>query len=102
LDSDRFRTYIREVREEYDYVLIDNAPIGLVIDAAVVARVVDGAVLVVAIGKVSAREARKCKAQIEKSGCTLLGTVLNHTERKRHYYYSKRHGEYYYHHYEKK
>lgn len=102
LDSDRFRSFIREVREEYDYVLIDNAPIGLVIDAAVVARAVDGAVLVVAIGKVSAREARKCKAQIEKSGCPILGTVLNHTERKRHYYYSKRHGEYYYRHYEKK
>lgn len=95
LDSERFRSFIREVREEYDYVLIDNAPVGLVIDAAVVARAADGVVFVVAVGKVSAREARKCKAQIEKSGCPVLGSVLNHTERRRHYYYSRKHGEYY-------
>ena len=100
LDSERFRSFIREVREEYDYVLIDNAPIGLVIDAAVVARAADGIVFVVAVGKVSAREARKCKAQMEKTGCAILGTVLNHTERKTRAYY-KKHDEYYYRRYTK-
>lgn len=100
LDSERFRSFIREVREEYDYVLIDNAPIGLVIDAAVVARAADGVVFVVAVGKVSSREARKCKAQMEKTGCAILGTVLNYTERKTRSYYQK-HSEYYYSRYKK-
>ena len=101
LDSERFRSFVREVREEYDYVLIDNAPVGLVIDAAVVARACDGVILVMAISRVSARLARSCKAQIEKSGCALLGAVLNRTERRRRAYYKKK-GEYYYYHYEKK
>lgn len=101
LDSDNFRNFIAEVREEYDYVLIDNAPIGPVIDAAVVARACDGVILVMAIGKISARYARTCKAQLEKSGCPILGTVLNHTERRRRAYYKKDGNYYYYHHYEK-
>ena len=97
LDSERFRSFIREVREEYDYVLIDNAPVGPVIDAAVVARACDGVILVMAIGKISARLARSCKVQLEKSGCPILGTVLNHTERRRRAYY-KKDSEYYYYH----
>ena len=95
LDSERFRAFIADVREEYDYVLIDNAPVGLVIDAAVVARVCDGVVLVMAAGKISARTARTCKAQIEKSGCSLLGVVLNHTERRNRAYYKKDEHNYY-------
>lgn len=89
LDTEVFRQFLEEVREEYDYILIDNPPIAMVIDAAVVSRFCDAAILVAAAGRISARLARSCKAQIEKSGCPILGVVLNDTERRRNVYYRK-------------
>lgn len=41
------------MREKYDYVIIDTPPLGSVIDAAIVATVSDGAVLVIAANQVS-------------------------------------------------
>ena len=69
-------------RDAYDYIIVDSAPLGMVIDAAVMASVCDGAVLVLSTGKVKYRMAQGVKAQLEKSGCKLLGVVLNQPDRK--------------------
>ena len=68
---------IDQMRKNYDYIIIDNAPLGQVIDSAVVAQNCDGAVLVVEQGKVSYKFAQDVKEQIEASGCMLLGVILN-------------------------
>lgn len=81
LDTERFRALLSEVREEYDYVLVDNAPISAVIDATVVARSCDGVLLVVRAGRTSRRLLRECLAQIRRSGCRVLGAVMNHVQR---------------------
>ncbi len=81
--SDAFKELIQEKREEYDYVLIDAAPLGLVIDAAVMASICDGAVMVINMGHVKYRVAQQVKSQLEKSGCKILGVVLNQVDRKR-------------------
>lgn len=72
-----FGELIRATRKVYDYVLIDTPPINSVIDAAVVGQHCDGALLVVESGGVSYREVQKAKTQLEKSGCRVLGAVLN-------------------------
>ena len=81
LDTERFRALLSEVREEYDYVLVDNAPISAVIDATVVARSCDGVLLVVGSDRTSRRLLRECLAQIRRSGCRVLGAVMNHVQR---------------------
>ncbi len=93
--SAAFKEFIEEERAKYDYVIIDAPPLGLVIDAAVMSGVCDGAVLVVNVGHVKYRLAQNVKGQIEKSGCKVLGVVLNQVDRKRSprtekdsYYYS--------------
>jgi succinoglycan biosynthesis transport protein ExoP len=49
--AERFTQIIAEARERYDYVLLDTPPLVPVYDAAVLARQVDGVILVVAAAK---------------------------------------------------
>ena len=81
--SPTFKEFLNEEREKYDYIIIDAPPLGLVIDAAVMSSICDGAILVINIGHVKYRVAQGVKAQIEKSGCKILGVVLNQVDRKR-------------------
>lgn len=81
--SPAFKEFLDEERERYDYIIVDAPPLGLVIDAAVISGVCDGAVLVINIGHVKYRVAQGVKTQIEKAGCKVLGVVLNQVDRKR-------------------
>ena len=47
------------------------------IDSAVLAQYCDGAVMVIDADTVSYRLAQRVKEQLEKSGCKILGAVLN-------------------------
>ncbi len=81
--SEAFRQLIEAVRPHYDYVIIDSPPLGLVVDAAVIAGACDGAILVVHQGKIKYRVAQGVVEQLKKSGCRILGAVLNQPERSR-------------------
>lgn len=81
--SPAFKEFLDSVRDAYDYIIIDAPPLGLVIDAAVMSGACDGAVMVINIGHVKYRVAQGVKTQLEKSGCKVLGVVLNQVDRKR-------------------
>lgn len=53
--SDRFARVLEEARGLYDYVLLDTPPLAPVFDAAVLARAVDGVIMVVAADKTPRR-----------------------------------------------
>ena len=75
---------------------IDTPPMLNLIDGAIIANQCDGAVIVVESGGISYRMAQKVKAQLEKSGCRILGAVLNRVGGE--YgsgYYKKYYGKYY-------
>jgi capsular exopolysaccharide synthesis family protein len=98
IEKEYFQQLIDYARENYDYVFIDCAPIGAVIDAAVVAKYCDGAVLVVAQGVAGSRIILNSKKQLETSEVPILGVVLNKVKQeKRGYgkYYGKYYGRYY-------
>ena len=78
--------------------MVDTPPVGSVIDAAVIARYCDGGIFVIEPGVVSYKLAQKCIRQIEKSGCRVIGAVMNKVDTKRDKYYSsyyKHYGGYY-------
>lgn len=77
LSGERFQKMLESLREVYDYIVIDSAPLGPVIDAAIVAKESDGAILVIEAGKIKYRHVQEVKAKIESSGCSVLGVVLN-------------------------
>ncbi len=95
LGNERFRTMISRAREEYDMVIIDTPPLGSVIDTAVVSKVCDGVVLVVAAGTISYRFVKSVKEQLEVTGCRILGAVLNKVDMTGKGYYGKYYGRYY-------
>ena len=96
LGNDRFKKMIATVREEYDYVVIDCPPLGSVIDAAIVAKECDGAIIVIETDNVSYKVVQRVQKQLEQSGCKILGAVLNKVEMGGKGYYGKGYyGSYY-------
>ena len=82
LTGKEFKDFISAMRERYDHIIIDAAPLGLVIDAATIAEVCDGSILVLNRGQIKARVAQNVKKQLERSGCPILGAVMNQTTRR--------------------
>lgn len=72
-----FQSLLDSASKDYDYVLIDAPPLGMVIDAAVMSEFCNGALLVINRGTVKYRLAQNVAGQLQKSGCKLLGVVLN-------------------------
>ena len=77
LDSPLLPLLVNKVRDRYDVILIDTPPVGVLIDAAIIARYCDGTVLVVKEDEVTRRELVEARGQIEKIGGKVLGVVLN-------------------------
>lgn len=99
LEQVSFEALMEFERSFYDYVIVDTPPVGSLIDAAVVAKQCDGAILVIESGLVSRRVAEKAKDQLEKSGCRVLGAVLNKVDVRKDRYYSRYNSKYSYYYY---
>lgn len=84
LNSWRFEELLQKLAEKVDYVIVDTPPVNAIVDAAVAARVCDAAILVATAGLASKQEVLTAKQQIEKSGCPMIGAVLNKVEMDRH------------------
>ena len=82
LSESVFKVFLKELRDYYNYVLIDT----------------DGAFFLVEPGNVRYKDAQKAVAQLERSGCRILGAVMNKVDTRSDKYYSsyyKHYGEYY-------
>lgn len=95
LGSKKFSALLKEARNIYDYVIIDTPPLGSVIDSAIVSAVCDAAILVVAANTISYKFVRSIKDQLTKTGCNILGVVLNKVPVKQNKFYGKYYGKYY-------
>lgn len=102
LSGGKFKETLLDLRGRFDYVIIDTPPLGSVIDAAVAAKECDAAMLVIQNNGISRRFAKKVKEQLEKTGCRILGAILNKVDMSSgniygHYgrYYGKYYGKYY-------
>ncbi|MDD6332502.1 MAG: polysaccharide biosynthesis tyrosine autokinase [Clostridium sp.] len=102
LEKRYFTELLQFARQQFDYVLLDCAPIGAAIDAALIAKQCDGAILVIGQGMASSRMIAGVKKQMEDSGVKILGAILNKVKvDKSHYgkyygnYYGKYYGDYY-------
>lgn len=96
LSTGRFSSMLESFRKVYDYIIIDTPPLGMVVDAAIIARESDGAIMVVESEKTKYRLAQETKERLENAGCSVLGVVLNKVNRKNHKgYYGKYYGKEY-------
>ena len=77
LQSKNFNDMIETLRKYFDYIIVDTAPIGIVIDAAIITQKCDASILVTAMGEANKRDVQKAKQQLEQTGKPFLGVVLN-------------------------
>lgn len=97
LNGKYFEKVIEAVKGVYDYMIIDTPPLGMVIDAAVVASNCDSAIMVIGSNNVKYTQAQEVVGQLEKSGCNVLGVVFNNANKKTKAYYRRsNHYGYYY------
>ena len=95
LYENKLDEFIKKQRLQYDYIIIDAPPLANIVDAAVIGRCVDGAVIVVKSATVSQRMVKRVKDQLEKVNCKIIGAVLNGVEMKKNSYHYKYYGDYY-------
>lgn len=86
LQSDNFERMIETLRKYFDYIIVDTAPIGVVIDAAIIVQKCDASILVTEAGAAKRREVQKAKSQLEQTGVPFLGAILNKFDVKREKY----------------
>ena len=77
LDSPEFTQLMEALKQSFDVVLLDAPPIGMVVDAAVMARSSDGVVLVLHHGQRRKAEVLDAVKQIHQSGCPVVGCIIN-------------------------
>ena len=80
LTNSHFAELLDMLARMADYVIVDAPPVGVVIDAAEIAKACDGTLIAVNYNDVSRQELLDVKQQIEQTGCPILGTVLNQVD----------------------
>jgi protein-tyrosine kinase len=81
-ESSRFDTFLKNAREQFEYVIMDAPPVPRFSESRIICARVDGVVLVVGSGKTRRQVALQAKKEIEDAGGKVLGLVLN---RRKHY-----------------
>lgn len=92
LDTRLMGELIEQLAEQFDVVLVDTPPVGVLADAVALAKFCDGALLVVGYCKGKQQEIGDAVENIKQTGCKVLGAVFNgvkfNSMSNRHYYYS--------------
>ncbi|MFB9278546.1 CpsD/CapB family tyrosine-protein kinase [Cohnella cellulosilytica] len=83
LAGQRMDELLAELRQEYEFVLLDTTPVLAVTDAQVLGAKVDGVLFVLQCRSTKRELARKAIAQLEYMQSNVIGTVLNRTKKKK-------------------
>lgn len=89
LGSTSMELVLKELKEMYDYVILDTPPLLAVSDSQILANKCDGAILVVSSGKTKRDQAMKSKQLLEMATTQLLGVVVNGVNEKQNNYYGR-------------
>lgn len=81
LGSRRMQGVMNELRERADMIVVDAPPVLAVADAGLLARLVDGCLLVISVGRTPRELAVSAKEQLEQVGARILGVVANRVDR---------------------
>ena len=93
LAGDRFRSFLRNLRQEFDLVILDTPPILAVPDAVTVAEQVDAFILLFRLNHTPHKLFRQALEELGQG--KVMGVVLNGEEPKSEKYYTRYYGKYY-------
>lgn len=98
MQSKKLREKINSLKDEFDHIILDSAPYGIITDAAPMMRLADGVVLVVRFGKTQTNELNQTIENLKRIRASVIGTVLmayDH-EQSADYYYTNQYNYYNY------
>jgi len=89
LSSTAMSNLIENLREKYDIVILDSAPLQAVTDAQILSTKADGTILVIRAQRTNRDSVIEAKNLLSKVDANILGTVLHAVEntRGKYYYY---------------
>jgi capsular exopolysaccharide synthesis family protein len=95
--SDKFKELIQNLKEMYDYVLVDSPPVLQVSDYIHISKLVDGVLLIVAYAQTTRAQVAESVKELRKNGANLLGSVFTMYDGEKeknygrdYYYYNKK------------
>ena len=92
LGSGQMADLLKDLATRYDIIVLDAPPLLPVTDAAVLATVADGAILVARHGSTRKEQVRQAAEALHQVNARLLGTVLNFAPRRKRRGYSGDYG----------
>ena len=96
LSSARFKTFLVEANNVYDFVFVDTPPILPVADAAEIAPLMDGVFLVYTVGKIGRGVLKRAKTNLDNVDANVSGVILNKVKPETGPEYFKYHSQHYY------
>jgi len=98
LSSNRMAALVEELKQAYDYIVIDLPPVTVVSDAAAMSRMLDGVVMVVRAGVSDQQMLAEAMRQLEMVGVRILGFTFRDVDSSGKKYgrrYSRKYYKYY-------
>jgi len=96
LSSENMKKLINDLREKFDFILLDSPPVMSVTDAVVLAALVDGVVMVIRGAETPIPPIQRAIQQLSDVNVRILGTALNGIDFKKGGYYYQYYYKYYY------
>ena len=96
LSSVRFREFLKEARQHYDFIFVDAPPILPVADATEIAPLMDGVFLVYTVGRIGRGVLKRAKSNLDNVDAKVMGIVLNNVKPEAGPDYFRYHSHYYY------
>jgi capsular exopolysaccharide synthesis family protein len=88
LGSKRMQLFLEKIKEDYDMIILDTPPAGLVTDAVVLSTIVDGTIIVCAAGTTEIDAIKATKAALDKVNANIIGVIMNKVPIKKGEYYT--------------
>lgn len=84
IQSDAMRSLLREAAENYDYIICDTSPVGVITDAAALSPLCDGVLYVIRQKYANKSQVRNAIKKLYAVDAKILGTVLCQYEISKH------------------
>ena len=96
LSSARFRKFLNDVKQDYNFIFIDTPPILPVADASEIATLADSVFLLYKAGKIGRGVLKRAKSNLDNVDAPLVGVILNCMKPDEGPDYYRYHSHYYY------
>lgn len=87
LGSKAMSAFLEEMKEHFDYIILDTPPVQVVADAQILSTKVDGTIIVVRAGVTKKEDVNDTVNTLKKVNANIIGTVLHAVDSSKNKYY---------------